>query len=79
MMLRNEPLFEIETVMSVVTDASPLGLGAILIQKSVDGERFSIIEAMESSISYEEADGSKSNMLHRRHSQSWRPMPCFEP
>ena len=45
--LRKESLFEAKVVTGVVTGASPLGLGAILIQTSLNGDRAVIIEAME--------------------------------
>eukprot|EP00435_Cladocopium_sp_Y103_P072900 s399_g41.t1 len=56
MMLRREPLFETEVVLGVVTDASPLGLGAMLIQRQPGEDRFTVLEALEASVSYEEAE-----------------------
>ena len=55
MMLRRESLQEAEIVMGVVSDASPLGLGAMLIQRTADGQDFTVLEAMEATVSYEEA------------------------
>eukprot|EP00435_Cladocopium_sp_Y103_P032890 s2894_g8.t1 len=64
-MLRREDLFETEIVLGIVTDASPLGLGAILVQKQQGAEKFSILEALEASVSYEEAE-----MLMVQHGSS---------
>eukprot|EP00435_Cladocopium_sp_Y103_P012061 s4633_g3.t1 len=51
-----EKLVEDEVVMGIVTDASPLGVGAILVQKSPDGARLVIMEALEAPIVKAEAD-----------------------
>ena len=41
--------------MGIVSDASPLGLGAMLIQRTADGRDFTVLEALEATVSYEEA------------------------
>ena len=55
LLFRSEPFVEKKIQYGLVTDASPLGLGGILIRLSLDGERYEIVEAFEAEFKQEDA------------------------
>ena len=63
--LKTEPLVEAEVVLGIISDASPHGLGAILVQVDPTTKAMSIWEAMEAKVTREEA-----HMLALEHGQA---------
>ena len=55
LLYRNEPYQEKEIQYGLVTDASPKGLGGMLIRIDLEGNRFEIVEAFEAQFTEEDA------------------------
>ena len=63
--LKTEPLVEAEVVLGIISDASPYGLGAMLVQVDPTTRALSIWEAMEAKVTKEEA-----HMLALEHGEA---------
>ena len=55
-MIRQEPLITSTTELGIISDASPFGVGALLIFMAAGSSEVSILEAMEANVTKEEAE-----------------------